>query len=359
MGDDLYDPGLQPERTELAWRRTALSIAVGSVVAMRLLPTALGSGWWILPGITGVIFAAVADAEDADVAVVVVGDSAGLFGRGTVGEGNDVSSLDLPGVQRDLVAAIAATGTPVVMVVLSGRPYALDWALDGPDAVGAIVQAFFPGEEGGRALARILAGDVSPSGRLPASLPRSAGAQPYSYLHPLLGGPSEITTADSTPLRPFGFGLSYTSFQYTDLAVAASAPTSGALSVSVTVTNTGKRPATDVVQLYARTPYRSTTRPVAQLAGFERVFLEPGQSAIVTFDVPSGRFAAAGTDLVRRVEPGIVELWVGTAADRAASGCTTLVGEAHDVALSDRRVTVASTSLSPVGQPAAELSAAG
>jgi beta-glucosidase len=301
--------------------------------------------------------AAVADAEDADVAVVVVGDSAGLFGRGTVGEGNDVSSLDLPGVQRELIAAIASTGTPVVLVVLSGRPYALDWALDGPDAVGAVVQAFFPGEEGGRALARILAGDVSPSGRLPVSLPRSAGAQPYSYLHPLLGGPSEITTANSTPVRPFGFGLSYTSFQYTDLSAPETAPTSGELGVSVTVTNIGKRGATDVVQLYAHTPYRSTTRPVAQLIGFERVALEPGQSAIVTFDVPSGRLAAAGVDLVRRVEPGEVELWVGTASDRAASGSTTLVGEAHDVALSDRRVTRARSTVSPAAQPSPELSA--
>lgn len=302
--------------------------------------------------------AAVADAEDADVAVIVVGDSAGLFGRGTVGEGNDVSSLELPGVQRDLVAAIAATGTPVVLVVLSGRPYSLDWALDGPDAVGAVVQSFFPGEEGGRALARILAGDVAPSGRLPVSLPRSAGAQPYSYLHPLLGGPSEITTADSTPLRPFGFGLTYTSFTYTDLSAPATAPTSGELGVSVTVTNTGRRAATDVVQLYAHTPYRSTTRPVAQLIGFERVTLEPGQSAIVTFDVPSGRFAAAGLDLIRRVEPGEVELWVGNAAARQVSARCALVGEPHEVALSDRRVTAArSLPLPAPAHPSPELSA--
>ena len=113
----------------------------------------------------------------------------------------------------------------------------------------------------------------------------------------------------------------------------------------------------DVVQLYAHTPYRSTTRPVAQLIGFERVALEPGQSAIVTFDVPSGRLAAAGLDLVRRVEPGEVELWVGTASDRAASGSTTLVGEAHDVALSDRRVTRARSTVSPAAQPSPELSA--
>ncbi|MEG8037558.1 glycoside hydrolase family 3 N-terminal domain-containing protein [Sphingomonas sp. LR61] len=139
---------------------------------------------------------AVAVAAASDVAVVVVGDQAGLFGRGTVGEGNDTESLDLPGVQRSLVEAVVATGTPTVMVLLTGRPYAIGWALDGDGdgdvAAGArrpaaVVQAFFPGEEGGTAIADLLTGAASPSGRLPVSLPRAAGAQPYTYLHPRLG----------------------------------------------------------------------------------------------------------------------------------------------------------------------------
>src|SRR5690606_9704523 len=146
--------------------------------------------------------------------VVVVGVQSGLFGRGTVGEGNDVESLDLPGVQRELVEAVVATGTPVVLVLITGRPYAIGWALDGPGArPAAVLQAFLPGEEGATAIARVITGAVNPSGRLPLSLPRSTGAQPYSYLHPVLGGPSDVTTADSTPLRPFGFGMSYTSFR--------------------------------------------------------------------------------------------------------------------------------------------------
>ena len=124
---------------------------------------------------------AVAAATAADVAVLVLGDHAGLFGRGTVGEGCDRDDLELPGVQRDLVEAVLATGTPVVLVLVTGRPYAVDWALD---RCAAVVQAFFPGEEGSGAIAGVLSGRVNPSGRLPVSMPRSAGAQPYSYLHP-------------------------------------------------------------------------------------------------------------------------------------------------------------------------------
>ena len=166
----------------------------------------------------------------SDLAVVVVGDQAGLFGRGTVGEGNDSESLELPGVQRRLVEAVVATGTPVVLVLLTGRPYAVDWALGADDAApGAVLQAFFPGEGGGLAIADIITGAVNPSGRLPVSMPRSAGAQPYSYLHPILGGPSDVTAADSTPLLPFGFGLSYTSFEYSDFDVDPEARAGGSV----------------------------------------------------------------------------------------------------------------------------------
>src|SRR5690606_36887605 len=171
--------------------------------------------------------AAVAAATDAEVAVVVVGDQAGLFGRGTVGEGNDVESLDLPGVQRELVERLVATGTPVVMVLLTGRPYAIDWARESDTSPAAVLQAFFPGEAGGTAIAEVITGAVSPSGRMPVSLPRSSGSQPYSYLHPVLGGPSDVTSTDPTPLRPFGFGLSYSTFAYEDLEVSTDATTDG------------------------------------------------------------------------------------------------------------------------------------
>ncbi|MFP7759798.1 glycoside hydrolase family 3 N-terminal domain-containing protein [Marisediminicola sp. LYQ85] len=286
------------------------------------------------------IAAAVAAADDANVAVVVVGDRAGLFGRGTVGEGNDVESLDLPGVQRELVEALVATGTPVVVVLLTGRPYSLAWALDAATVPGAVVQAFFPGEEGASALAAILSGAVNPSGRLPVSLPRSAGAQPYSYLHPVLGGPNEITSASSAPVRPFGFGLSYTSFEHRDLAVDATGPTESSFRVSVRVTNTGERAGTDVVQLYARDVQAQVTRPVAQLLGYARVDLDAGQETVVEFDVPPTRLAYTGSAGTRIVEAGTVELWVGSSCDdKETTGSIELVGDKYATTADDRRLT--------------------
>ena len=264
---------------------------------------------------------AVAVAERSDVAVVVVGDQAGLFGRGTVGEGNDTESLDLPGVQRELVEAVVATGTPTVVVLLTGRPYAVGWALDG-DAPrpAAVVQAFFPGEGGGLAIADLLTGAAAPSGRLPVSLPRAAGAQPYTYLHPRLGGPSDVTATDSTPVRPFGFGLSYTSFAYEELVVDPTVSSAGAFDAWVTVRNTGDRAGEDVVQLYGHDVLGSVTRPVAQLLGYARVALGPGESVRLRFSVPVQRFAFTDRALRKVVEPGDVEVWVASHA--AASGPT-------------------------------------
>ncbi|WP_017935241.1 glycoside hydrolase family 3 N-terminal domain-containing protein [Nocardioides sp. Iso805N] len=312
--------------------------------------------------------AAVESARSADVAVVVVGDQAGLFGRGTVGEGNDTDTLDLPGVQRDLVEAVVATGTPVVLLVISGRPYAIGWALDGPQAPAAVLQAFFPGEEGGHAIARVLSGTASPSGRLPVSLPRSAGAQPYSYLRPVLGGPSEVTSADPTPARPFGFGLTYTSFLASALTAEATVPTDGEIAVQVTVTNTGERAGTDVVQLYGRDLIASVARPVAQLLAYHRITLEPGESRRVSFRVPTTRLAFTDRSLRRIVEPGEIELWVaedagaksdavvaeGIASTAVTDGAAAagqhvervrlrLTGDVHLVGTQDARIAVATS----------------
>ncbi len=280
-----------------------------------------------------------AAARGADVAIVVVGDRAGLFGRGTVGEGNDAESLELPGVQRELIERVQATGTPVVLVVLSGRPYAIDGALTGERPVAAALQAFFPGEEGGTALVDIVTGRVSPSGRLPVSLPRSVGAQPYTYLHPFLGGPNEITSADSTPALPFGHGLSYTTFTHDELTAPTESAAGAPLTVSVRVRNTGARAGTDVVQLYARDAFASVTRPVAQLVAFARVPLEAGEEATVSFDVPPTRFAFTGRDGRRVVEPGDVELWVGPSCEaRDAETVVALTGEVHVVTPADARI---------------------
>jgi beta-glucosidase len=276
------------------------------------------------------IAAAVESARSSDVAVVVVGDRAGLFGRGTVGEGNDVESLELPGVQRELVESVVASGTPVVVVVLSGRPYAIGWALDGDGAAASVVQSFFPGEEGGNAIAAILSGDAEPSGHLPVSLPRSAGAQPYSYLHPILGGPNEVTSSDSTPVRPFGFGLGYTTFDRTELLAEPTAATDGTIRASVRVRNAGRRSGSDLVQLYGRDVVATVTRPVAQLLGYARVDLEPGEEVTVVFDVPTARLGFSNRDFVRVVEAGDIDLWVGgSCAERQTSTSVRLTGDDH------------------------------
>ncbi|GGF43175.1 beta-glucosidase [Microbacterium sorbitolivorans] len=288
---------------------------------------------------------AVAAAASAEVAVVVVGDQAGLFGRGTVGEGNDAESLDLPGVQRELVEAVAATGTPVVMVLLTGRPYALDWALAG-GGPAAVVQAFFPGEEGGTALARILAGSVVPSGRLPVSLPRSAGSQPFSYLHAPLAGPSGVTSTDSTPVRPFGFGLSYASFAYSDFSCEAG----DSIVARVTVTNTSGVAGAEIVQLYGHDVAASVTRPVAQLLGYARVPLAAGESRTVTLDVPASRFAFSDRRMRRVVEAGEAEVWIGTDAATEATDRATITLADRVVTANDRRVV--GVSLTEVGASA-------
>jgi len=284
---------------------------------------------------------AVATAAAAEVAVLVVGDHAGLFGRGTVGEGCDRDDLELPGVQRELVEAVLATGTPVVLVLLTGRPYAVDWALA---RCAAVVQAFFPGEEGAGAIAGVLSGRVNPSGKLPVSLPASAGAQPYSYLHPTLGEGNEVTNLPATPAAPFGHGLSYTTFEHTGLTVPATVPTDGALPVTVRVTNTGAVAGDDVVQLYGRDLVASVTRPVAQLLGYRRVHLEPGQSVTVELTVPTTRLALSDRTLTRVVEPGDVELWVGTSAQRDTQALTTLVGDIVPVTNASARWTTSEIS---------------
>jgi len=285
----------------------------------------------------GGIAEAVAAARDAELCVAVVGDRAGLFGRGTSGEGCDADSLDLPGVQRALVEALVETGTPVVLVLLTGRPYAVDWALD---RCAAVVQAFFPGQEGAAAVAGVLSGRINPSGRLPVSLPRSVGAQPYSYLHPPLGGASSVSNLDTAPVRPFGHGLSYTTFTHTDLRIAApQVPTDGAIVASCRVTNSGHRAGADVVQLYATDAVASVTRPVVQLLGYARVHLEPGQSVDVELDVPTHRLAFTDRRMVRVVEPGTVQLFVGRdCADPVLTAEVELTGPVHEISTADRRV---------------------
>jgi beta-xylosidase len=273
---------------------------------------------------------AVAHAQQADVVVAVLGDEAGLFGRGTSGEGCDVADLRLPGVQDDLLRALTSTGTPVVLVLVTGRPYAIGPAAD---RLAAAVQAFFPGEEGGGAIAGVLSGRVNPSGRLPAEIPRSPGAQPSTYLRPRLAGRHPGSSVDPTPLFAFGHGLSYTSFDYSALVIEpGDVATDGTAVISCTVRNTGSRAGTEVVQLYLSDPLAQVVRPVRWLAGFARVPLEPGQERQVTFRLHADRTAFSGRSGIRIVEPGEIEVAIGGASDQLkVHGSFTLRGPERPV----------------------------
>ena len=284
-----------------------------------------------VPGESG--FAeAVSSARSADLIVAVVGDEAGLFGHGTSGEGCDVAELKLPGSQQELLHALADTGLPVVAVLVTGRPYALG-AVAG--RLAAVVQAFFPGEEGGGAIAGVLSGRVTPSGRLPVEIPRDAGAQPSTYLRSRNAARHTGSSVDPTPLFAFGHGLSYTSFEYTDLALsAAEVATDAAVEVSCTVRNAGQVAGAEVVQLYLGDPVASAVRPVRWLAGFARVQLAPGQAATVTFRVHADRTSFTGQDLTRIVEPGTITVSIGGSSDDLPlMGSFTLTGPLRTVGI--------------------------
>lgn len=262
---------------------------------------------------------AVAAAREAEVAVVTVGDIAGMFGGGTSGEGCDVVDLALPGRQGELIEAVLATGTPTVLVLVTGRPYALG---EYADRCAAIVQAFMPGVEGAGAIAGVLSGAVNPSGRLPIAIPNTRGGQPGTYLVPPLGWESEgISNLDPRPLYPFGAGESYTTFALSEPEVSAtSIPVEGCVEYAVTVTNTGERAGAETVQLYLEDPWAEVVRPLKQLIGFVKVDLEPGESKRVTFEVHADRFSFTGVDLARIVEPGEVLLSAGHSSEDRLEG---------------------------------------
>jgi beta-xylosidase len=273
-------------------------------------------------------------AEEADVVVAVLGDEAGLFGRGTSGEGCDVTDLRLPGVQEDLLRVLVGTGKPVILVLVTGRPYAI-----GPLAgrLAASVQAFFGGEEGGGAIAGVLSGRIVPSGRLPVEMPRSPGAQPSSYLRSRLAGKHPGSSVDPTPLFAFGHGLSYTTFEYADLALtSAEISTDGTVEITCTVRNTGDRAGGEVVQLYLSDPVAQVVRPVRWLAGFARVPLEPGQARQVTFRLHADRTAFSGRSGARIVEPGEIRVAIGGASDQLPLQGTFLLTGPERVVGADR-----------------------
>jgi beta-glucosidase len=274
--------------------------------------------------------AAVAAARDAEVAVMVVGDHSGLTDGATSGEARDRAELGLPGVQGALLDAVIETGTPVVVVLLGGRPLALP-ELEGRAA--AILCAWLPGEEGGAAVADALFGDVNPGGKLPVTFPRAAAQIPVYYNHKPSGNRShwkgDYVDMPTSPWLPFGHGLSYTTFAYGDLSVAPERiGAGGEVEIAFTVRNTGERAGDEVVQLYVRDPVGSVTRPVKELKGFRRIHLSTGGSVRVVFRLAASQLGFHDRSMDFVVEPGDIEVMIGSSsADIRLQGAFQITGD--------------------------------
>ncbi|MBY6188854.1 beta-glucosidase BglX [Microbulbifer agarilyticus] len=280
-------------------------------------------------------------ARKADVVLFVGGEEAILSG-----EGHSRGDIRLPGAQADLVAALAETGKPLAMVLLAGRPLQLDDTLEQADA---IMMAWHPGTMAGPALADVLYGETSPSGRLPLSWPVGAGQIPIYYNHLATGRPptddnytriekigrevfqhqpgnsSNLLDYGHKPLFPFGYGLTYSAFEYKDLALSdTTMDADGQITVSATLTNTGKTTATETAQLYVRDLVGSVSRPVRELKGFERITLTPGESRQVQFTLSPDQLAFHNADMQQAVEPGEFRVWIAPNAESGLEGGFTL-----------------------------------
>lgn len=255
---------------------------------------------------------AVEAASKADRIVVALGDLAGLFLTGTVGEGSDASSLELPGVQQKLLDALLDLGKPTVVVLLSGRPYNIGSAFD---RANAVIQAWLPGQEGMDAITAILYGDASPGGRLPVSVPKHAGAMPYFYNHKVKS-PGAPIQPEFGALYPFGFGLSYTEFTYEQFSVAeSSVPVDGSIELSFTLANVGEQDGDEVVQLYVRDKIASLVRPIKELKGFRRISLKSKEAVRVDVRLSADMLAFTKSGLDRVVEPGEFDVMIGSSSE--------------------------------------------
>jgi beta-glucosidase len=276
---------------------------------------------------TAGISKAVAAARRSDVVIAIVGEESILSG-----EAHSLANPELQGAQKELVAELAKTGKPLVLVVMAGRPLTIG---DEVAAADAVLYSFHPGTMGGSAIADLLFGEAAPSGRLPMTFAKEAGQIPIYYNHnntgrpfrgdelmiddispeapqTSLGNTSYYLDAGAEPLFPFGYGLTYTTFEYSSLKLSSEKMTvDGSIEVKMTLKNTGTREGTEVVQLYTRDVAGSIARPVKELKDFRRVMLAAGATAEVTFTLTADQLAFYGIDMVRRAEPGEFRLWVG------------------------------------------------
>jgi beta-glucosidase len=247
---------------------------------------------------------AVSLARRSDVAIVVAGIEEGEF--------RDRAFLSLPGLQETLIEQVAATGTPVVVVLVGGSAVTMSrWI----DRVDAVLLAWYPGEEGGHGVADVLFGDVSPAGRLPITFPVAEGQLPLAYNHRPTGRGDDYLDLTGQPLFPFGFGLAYTSFEYSALAIEpATIPPAGTARVKCRVRNTGSRAGDEVVQVYVRDVVASLARPVIELKGFRRIHLRPGEEAEVSIDLGPPELRMLDDRLQWIVEPGLFRVLVGSSS---------------------------------------------
>jgi len=252
-------------------------------------------------------------AKSSDVAILVLGDKSGLTKDCTTGESRDSSTLKLPGVQLELLREIKKTNTPIILVLVTGRPYSLEWA---DKHVSAILEAWLPGEEGGNAIADIIIGNRIPGGKLPISFPYHAGQIPVFYNHKPSGGRShwwgDYVDYPTKPLYPFGYGLSYTTFEYSNLEITVEETN---VFISCEVKNIGQFEGEEVVQLYINDEVASVTRPVKELKGFKRINLKPNETKKITFELPIEVLAFYDENMKFVVERGDFKVLIGSSSE--------------------------------------------
>lgn len=277
---------------------------------------------------------AIEAAKKSEVAVVVVGDKSGLVKDCTSGESRDRADLNLPGIQEELVKVLYETGTPIIVVLINGRPLSINWIINN---ITSVLEAWLPGEEGARAVADVLFGDYNPGGKLPISFPRSVGQVPVYYNHKPSGGRShwkgDYVEMSSKPLFPFGYGLSYTSFEYSNMVIMPkSISMDSQVEISVDVKNTESCTGDEVVQLYVNDVQSEMTRPVKELKGFKRVTLKPGQKKTLTFILSIAQLGFYNKDMKYVVEPGIIKVMIGSSSeDIRLTGEFEITGEVTEI----------------------------
>jgi beta-glucosidase len=339
FGTGVKAPDTLRVHDELGGKKTILDAIQGHAGPAEVV---FAPGCGLLDGDDAGIAAAVAVARGADVAVVVVGERSGLTDDCTCGEARDRADIGLPGRQSELVKAITATGTPVVLVLVAGRPLAI---AEEAQLCAAVVHAWVPGEEGAEAVAEILFGDANPGGKLPVTVPRSVGQIPIYYGHKPSGGRSHwkgrYVDESNLPLWPFGYGLSYTTFSIANLSLdRTSVPMDGTVTVGVDVTNTGARAGDEIVQLYVRDLEAFVSRPVKELRGFKRLTLGPGERRRVSFELAIEQLAFADVDSELTLEPGRIAVMVGSSSeDLPCQAEFVIEGEARKVAARTRYFT--------------------